>query len=83
MWFLNNKIYGCLLAFFLSGMVETQLISTGAFEIYLNQEQVWSKIETGRVPDIHELFSLIDVRRNTLFADGAKSLDMAALKDTL
>lgn len=82
-WLLNNKIYGCMLTFFLCGLVETQLISTGAFEIFLNKEQLWSKIETGRVPDINELFNLIDVRRNTLFQESANSLDMASLRNSI
>ncbi|OQR78517.1 selenoprotein T-like [Tropilaelaps mercedesae] len=80
-WLLNNKIYGCLLTFFLTGMVETQLISTGAFEIYLNQEQLWSKLGSGRIPDPTELFNLIDARRSILF--GGKFENMAELRETL
>ncbi|XP_022652282.1 selenoprotein T2-like [Varroa jacobsoni] len=80
-WLLNNKVYGCLLTFFITGMVETQLISTGAFEIYLNQEQLWSKLTSGRIPDPHELFNLIDARRSMLF--GGKFENMAELRETL
>jgi selT/selW/selH-like putative selenoprotein len=35
-WALENKFYACLMLFFISNAVETQLVSTGAFEIYLN-----------------------------------------------
>lgn len=77
-WLLNNKVYGCLFLFFVSGMVETQLISTGAFEVYLNEDQLWSKLRTGRVPEPMELFNMIDERRNTLFA-GTGNLDFKKL----
>lgn len=61
--------------FFLSGMIETQLISTGAFEVYLNEELLWSKIRSGKVPEFAELFNMIDERRNTLFT-GTENLDV-------
>ena len=32
-----------------------KLINTGAFEVAYNGEQVWSKIETGRFPQMEEL----------------------------
>lgn len=37
-----------------------QLISSGAFEISLNDVPVWSKLETGRIPAPQELFQIID-----------------------
>lgn len=36
------------------------LMSTGAFEIYLGNEQIWSKLESGRVPSPAELIQAID-----------------------
>ena len=36
------------------------LMSTGAFEIYLGEEQIWSKLESGRVPSPTELIQIID-----------------------
>jgi len=74
-WLVTNKVYGCMLVFFITGMVETNLISTGAFEIYLNNEQVWSKITSGRIPDPGELFNIIDSRRQTLFGGAGKYLE--------
>lgn len=59
-WFLSNKIYACMMIFFLSNAIEGQLISTGAFEISFNDVPVWSKLETGRIPQPPELFQIID-----------------------
>ncbi|GAB6019776.1 hypothetical protein CHUAL_001324 [Chamberlinius hualienensis] len=35
-WILNNKLYACMMIYFLSNALEGQLISTGAFEISFN-----------------------------------------------
>ncbi|EEC08399.1 hypothetical protein IscW_ISCW006093 [Ixodes scapularis] len=59
-WMLNNKLYSCLMLFFVCGAIESKLVSTGAFEIYFNDVRVWSKIETGRIPSPPELFQIID-----------------------
>jgi selT/selW/selH-like putative selenoprotein len=58
-WALENKIFACLMVFFLANMVETQLISTGAFEVSVGGDLVWSKLEKGRVPQPRELIPLI------------------------
>ncbi|TNN55543.1 Selenoprotein T1a [Liparis tanakae] len=39
-WGQGNKIYACMMVFFLSNMIENQLMSTGAFEITLNGFEV-------------------------------------------
>ncbi|KAJ8280527.1 hypothetical protein GJAV_G00055910 [Gymnothorax javanicus] len=44
-WGQENKIYACMMVFFLSNMIENQCLSTGAFEITLNDVPVWSKLE--------------------------------------
>ena len=65
-WAWENKGYACMMAFFLGrqnypsysytghsisgNAVENGLISTGAFEIYLSGDQLWSKLDTGRIP---------------------------------
>jgi selT/selW/selH-like putative selenoprotein len=59
-WAVENKIYAALILFFLSNAVETQLISTGAFEVTFNDVPVWSKLETGRIPSPQEIFQIID-----------------------
>jgi len=69
-WMLENKIYACMMTFFLCNAVETQLISTGAFEISLNDMPVWSKIESGRIPQPGELFQIIDNHMNMNLGPG-------------
>lgn len=59
-WCTENKIYACMMLFFLSNLIEGQLISSGAFEIFLNDVPVWSKLESGRIPQPAELFQIID-----------------------
>jgi selT/selW/selH-like putative selenoprotein len=59
-WAMENKIYACLILFFVSNAVETQLISTGAFEVSFNDVPVWSKLETGRIPSPQEIFQIIE-----------------------
>uniref|UniRef100_A0A3B3RAG6 Selenoprotein T n=1 Tax=Paramormyrops kingsleyae TaxID=1676925 RepID=A0A3B3RAG6_9TELE len=55
----NKQIFSCLMMFFISNMLETHFLSTGAFEITLNVP-VWSKLNSGRVPNIQELFQILD-----------------------
>jgi thioredoxin reductase-like selenoprotein T len=57
---LDNKIYFCLMVFFLTNAIEGQMYSTGAFEVHYNDVLVWSKIKSGRVPSPQELMQIID-----------------------
>ncbi|KAJ8338564.1 hypothetical protein SKAU_G00375300 [Synaphobranchus kaupii] len=59
-WSQDNKVFSCLMTFFLSNMVETHLLSTGAFEVALNDVPIWSKLQSGHVPNIQELFQILD-----------------------
>ncbi|KAK9539148.1 hypothetical protein VZT92_004275 [Zoarces viviparus] len=59
-WGQGNKIYACMMVFFLSNMIENQLMSTGAFEITLNDVPVWSKIESGHLPSMQQLVQILD-----------------------
>lgn len=59
-WATENKIYACLMVFFISNAIEGQMISTGAFEISYNDVPVWSKLETGRIPSPQEMFQIVD-----------------------
>lgn len=59
-WCIENKIYACMMIFFVGNMLEAQLISSGAFEIALNDVPVWSKLQTGRIPAPQELFQIIE-----------------------
>ncbi|CAO4383911.1 unnamed protein product [Caenorhabditis nigoni] len=58
----ENKMSSCMLVFMLGNLAEQSLISTGAFEVYLGNEQIWSKIESGRVPSPQEFMQLIDAQ---------------------
>ena len=84
-WLVSNKLYGCLMIFFLCNAVETQLISTGAFEISLDSLPVWSKIESGRIPQPPELFQIIDnhFKMNTGAAGGNDGMGIGSYKDEL
>jgi len=59
-WMFTNKIYAALMTFFLANFLENTLVSTGAFEIFFNDVPVWSKLQTGRVPNPPELLQIID-----------------------
>ncbi|KDR10781.1 SelT-like protein [Zootermopsis nevadensis] len=59
-WCVENKLYSCMMLFFLCNALEGQLVATGAFEIYFNDVPIWSKLETGRIPQPQELFQIID-----------------------
>uniref|UniRef100_A0A3B4BBA2 Selenoprotein T n=1 Tax=Periophthalmus magnuspinnatus TaxID=409849 RepID=A0A3B4BBA2_9GOBI len=59
-WTQQNKIFSCLMAFFICNMLETHFLSTGAFEISLNDVPVWSKLQSGYVLNIQELFQILD-----------------------
>merc|ERR1712071_66738 len=65
LWALDNKIFACMVIFFCANLVETQLISTGAFEVSVGGSVVWSKLETGRVPQPRELLQIINNKLNT------------------
>ena len=41
--------------YFLLNMIQNAVSSTGAFEVYLDNQLIFSKLSTGRVPNVHEL----------------------------
>lgn len=45
-------------AFIVTNMISGQLRATGAFEIEINNEAVYSKLETGKMADAHQLHSM-------------------------
>uniref|UniRef100_H3DCR1 Selenoprotein T n=2 Tax=Tetraodon nigroviridis TaxID=99883 RepID=H3DCR1_TETNG len=59
-WGQGNKVYACMMVFFLSNMIENQLMSTGAFEITFNDVPVWSKLESGHLPSMQQLVQILD-----------------------
>ncbi|EFO26500.1 hypothetical protein LOAG_01986 [Loa loa] len=74
-WALSNKVSSCMMLFLLSNTIESSLMSTGAFEIYLGDEQIWSKLESGRVPSPSELVQIVDQQMEL---QGAKVSDTFA-----
>jgi len=84
-WAMDNKLYACMMIFFISNAIETQLISTGAFEVSVDNMPVWSKLEAGRIPQPPELFQIID--NHFKMNSGASSLpgggDTPSFKDEL
>jgi selT/selW/selH-like putative selenoprotein len=56
---LEKKMMLCIGSFLLSNMIRSNLLSTGAFEIYFDEELVFSKLQTGQAPDQFVVESLL------------------------
>jgi selT/selW/selH-like putative selenoprotein len=48
----QNRIGYLMLAFFVGNMISNSLKQTGAFEVYYDGRLIWSKLQSGRVPDL-------------------------------
>eukprot|EP00055_Hartaetosiga_balthica_P001486 m.138379 g.138379 ORF g.138379 m.138379 type:complete len:81 (-) comp14373_c0_seq1:485-727(-) len=57
--FNDNKIMIAITTFFLARTIATNLSATGAFEIFVDGELVWSKLETGRVPQWNQILEAL------------------------
>lgn len=57
-WVANNRTTLIGVAFF-GNMVASQLMQTGAFEVSLDGKGLFSKLESGRLPEVMELVQLI------------------------
>ena len=51
----ENKLMYSIIGFFVFAQISTSLRSTGAFEITINDDLVYSKLETGKNIDTHTL----------------------------
>lgn len=51
----ENKIQFGFMAFFLGTMVTNSLLQSGAFEIYVNGNLEFSKLEGGKMPTLHDV----------------------------
>lgn len=47
-------------ALFVINNIGSSLVSTGAFEIYVNDDLIFSKLQTGRFPTLDELMAAVD-----------------------
>lgn len=56
----NHKVQFCIGAFFIGSQIQGKLLSTGAFEVEINNQLVYSKIETGNMPNMNQLAELFD-----------------------
>ena len=56
----ENKLMYAIGGFFIFAQISTSLRSTGAFEVSINDELVWSKLETGRNIDAGTLNSIFE-----------------------
>jgi len=65
-WAQQNKISSCLLLFFVCNAIEGQLLSTGAFEVYVDGVEIWSKLKSGQLLPADRLIKLIDEQRQNV-----------------
>lgn len=56
----ESKVYSCLMIFFVSNALESTLMSTGAFEIYANEQLISSKLQSGQVPQPNSVVQQLD-----------------------
>jgi len=56
----NNKIYSFMMIFFMGNAIEGMLLQTGAFEIYANNDLIFSKIQSGNIPQPQAVTTKID-----------------------
>lgn len=54
----QNKMQ-TFVALYVINLIGSNLLSTGAFEVYVEDELIWSKIETGRLPEMQYLLQEI------------------------
>eukprot|EP00916_Digyalum_oweni_P006133 GHVL01010582.1.p1 GENE.GHVL01010582.1~~GHVL01010582.1.p1 ORF type:complete len:114 (+),score=4.61 GHVL01010582.1:375-716(+) len=49
-----------MITFFIGNFISGSLLKSGAFEIYLGNELVWSKLATGQLPSVHDLIAILE-----------------------
>lgn len=55
----QNKVTSTLFILFISNTIDGNMMSTGAFEVFYNDMPAWSKIQTGRMPSLPELYQIV------------------------
>lgn len=55
----QNKVTSTLFILFIGNTIDGNMMSTGAFEVFYNDMPIWSKLQTGRMPDLPELFQIV------------------------
>ena len=59
-WIIENKLLSLIISFFAGNILQSNISNTGAFEIFYNGNQFWSKLQTGNVPNINQLIMLLN-----------------------
>ncbi|GMH36718.1 hypothetical protein BSKO_04591 [Bryopsis sp. KO-2023] len=57
---MSNKMGSCMLLYFIGGTISQNLMKTGAFEVYYDGHQIFSKMETNRMPTREEILKSMD-----------------------
>ena len=55
----EKKFMVCMISFLIGNMVKSNLLSTGAFEIYFDDELVFSKLQTNEIPSTDVINELL------------------------
>ena len=61
-WIGEHKLYTGLILFFGGNMLNGIITNSGALEIFYNGELLWSKLQSGKVPNMDGLVQLIKAR---------------------
>jgi len=56
--FLKNNQGMAIFAFFMCNQLASQMLSTGAFEVFFNDKLVFSKLQSGDLPNVNQLMAL-------------------------
>ena len=57
-WIGENKLRTFFITFFMGNLLQSNISNTGAFEIFYNGNQIWSKLNMGDVPNINQLIQI-------------------------
>jgi len=55
----QNKVVSFFIIMIVVGNISSSFLATGAFEIQLNNQIIFSKLQTGRMPDIQEIENIL------------------------
>eukprot|EP00878_Enallax_costatus_P014671 GHUV01015347.1.p1 GENE.GHUV01015347.1~~GHUV01015347.1.p1 ORF type:complete len:159 (+),score=53.23 GHUV01015347.1:337-813(+) len=67
----NNRFGAGVGLWFVGNLIQNQLVSTGAFEVYYDGSLVFSKLAAGRMPAVDELISSLEAQMTGRPSDSA------------
>merc|ERR1719428_1637510 len=56
----SNKFASFMFIWMVGNLVQTQLISTGAFEIYHGDAKIWSSLAEKRLPNLGDIYQAFE-----------------------